>query len=150
MLIDRSRPIRTSLVGLIAVASAAWGASPEPPTPDRVHDAARSTARAQEPIVAGVGSSTITVDAFTDELRTRAGVLPGQYEDAAERRALLDEMVMKQALVEAAWSAGWAARLSCSWARCAALWCPAFLKCRGILTSWLIEAERSRHITSQK
>ena len=56
--------------------------------------------------VARVGDEYITETRFVAEMRQRGGLLPGQYQDAEQRRALLDALVYQQALVAAARNAG--------------------------------------------
>ena len=62
----------------------------------------RSRAAAPSAWLARVGDSYITEAMFVDEMRRRGGRTPGQYQDMVQKRALLDDMVMKRALVVAA------------------------------------------------
>lgn len=52
--------------------------------------------------LARVGDRYITEAMFVDEMRRRGGNTPGQYQDAVQKRALLDDMVQRNALVNAA------------------------------------------------
>jgi parvulin-like peptidyl-prolyl isomerase len=52
--------------------------------------------------VAQVEGDYISTDMFIEEMRRRGGSRPGQYQDLEQKRALLDDMVLKQALVQAA------------------------------------------------
>lgn len=52
--------------------------------------------------VARIGDEYVTVDQFTDEMRRRGGHMPGQYQDLSQRRALLDELLYRRALIKAA------------------------------------------------
>lgn len=52
--------------------------------------------------IAQVGDSYITADMFIAEMHRRGGKTPGQYQDIVQKRALLDDMVLRQALVTAA------------------------------------------------
>lgn len=55
--------------------------------------------------VARVGASYITPAMLQDEMVRRGGHQPGQYQNDAQKRALLDDMLLQQALVDAARSA---------------------------------------------
>lgn len=52
--------------------------------------------------VAQVEGDYISAEMFVEEMRRRGGSQPGQYQDLQQKRALLDDMVLKQALVQAA------------------------------------------------
>ena len=52
--------------------------------------------------VARVGDDYITTAAFTEEMRRRGGTQPGQYQTVEQRRALLDDLVYRRALVTSA------------------------------------------------
>ena len=52
--------------------------------------------------VAQVEGDYISTEMFIDEMRRRGGSRPGQYQDLPQKRALLDDMVLRQALVQAA------------------------------------------------
>ncbi len=52
--------------------------------------------------VARFGDEYVTVDQFTEEMRRRGGHMPGQYQQLEQRRALLDELLYRRALVKAA------------------------------------------------
>ncbi len=52
--------------------------------------------------VAQVEGDYISAEMFIDEMRRRGGSRPGQYQDLQQKRALLDDMVLKQAMVQAA------------------------------------------------
>jgi peptidyl-prolyl cis-trans isomerase C len=52
--------------------------------------------------LARVGDSYITEAMFVDEMHRRGGKTPGQYQDIVQKRALLDDMVLRRALVNAA------------------------------------------------
>jgi parvulin-like peptidyl-prolyl isomerase len=52
--------------------------------------------------LARVGTDYITPAMFIDEMHRRGGKTPGQYQDAVQKRALLDDMVLRRAIVQAA------------------------------------------------
>jgi len=52
--------------------------------------------------VAQVGDAYITPEMFIAEMHRRGGETPGQYQDIVQKRALLDDMVLRQALINAA------------------------------------------------
>ena len=52
--------------------------------------------------VAQVGDGYITPEMFVAEMHRRGGETPGQYQDLAQKRALLDDMVLRRALVASA------------------------------------------------
>jgi len=52
--------------------------------------------------VAQVEGDYISTEMFIEEMRRRVGSRPGQYQDLEQKRALLDDMVLKQAMVQAA------------------------------------------------
>jgi peptidyl-prolyl cis-trans isomerase C len=52
--------------------------------------------------LAKVGDRYITEAMFIDEMHRRGGNMPGQYQDMVQKRALLDDMVLRAALVNAA------------------------------------------------
>lgn len=52
--------------------------------------------------LARVGNAYITEAMFIDEMQRRGGKSPGQYQDMVQKRALLDDMVLRRALVNAA------------------------------------------------
>jgi len=69
---------------------------------------ARGPAPLVEPVpapahwVAQVEGDYISTEMFIDEMRRRGGSRPGQYQGLPQKRALLDDMVLRQALVQAA------------------------------------------------
>lgn len=56
--------------------------------------------------LAQVGNEFITRDEFVAEMERRGGRRPGQYQSVEQRRMLLNEMVIRRALVDAARSEG--------------------------------------------
>lgn len=56
--------------------------------------------------VARIGTHYVTAAMLQDEMRRRGREQPGQYRDDAQKRALLDDMLLQQALVDAARSSG--------------------------------------------
>lgn len=64
----------------------------------------RSDAPVPAAWLARVGDSYITGDMFIAEMRRRGGNTPGQYQDMVQKRALLDDMVLRRAMVNAAHS----------------------------------------------
>lgn len=52
--------------------------------------------------IARVGDEYITPQSFVAEMRRRGGETPGQYQDIVQKRALLDDMVWRRALVSSA------------------------------------------------
>lgn len=52
--------------------------------------------------LARVGDSYITEPMFIAEMQRRGGQTPGQYQDMVQKRALLDDMVLRRAMVNAA------------------------------------------------
>jgi len=52
--------------------------------------------------VAQVEGGFISTAMFVDEMRRRGGLQPGQYRDLAQKRALLDDLVLREAMVQAA------------------------------------------------
>lgn len=52
--------------------------------------------------VARVGDRYVTPGMLQEEMRRRGGLQPGQFQDVAQKRALLDDMLLQQALVQAA------------------------------------------------
>lgn len=56
--------------------------------------------------VARVDDEYISSAMFIDEMRRRGGQRPGQYQDLAQKRALLDELLFRRAVVRAARAAG--------------------------------------------
>lgn len=61
---------------------------------------------AQEPVperwVARIGNQYISADEFVEEMRRRGGERPGRFQEPEQRRQLLDDLVLRQAMVEAA------------------------------------------------
>ncbi|MCG6118526.1 MAG: hypothetical protein MEQ07_10115 [Aquimonas sp.] len=56
--------------------------------------------------VARIDGDYITSEMFIDEMRRRGGLRPGQYQDLAQKRALLDELLFRRAVIRAAREAG--------------------------------------------
>lgn len=52
--------------------------------------------------VARIGDEYVTAAQFEDEMRQRGGTRPGLFQDEAQKRALLDDMLLQRALVQAA------------------------------------------------
>jgi peptidyl-prolyl cis-trans isomerase C len=52
--------------------------------------------------VARIGSEYLTPEMLQQEMRRRGGLQPGQFHDVAQKRALLDDMLLHRALVDAA------------------------------------------------
>jgi len=52
--------------------------------------------------IARVGDEYITPELFIAEMHRRGGETPGQYQDIVQKRALLDDMVLRRALVSSA------------------------------------------------
>ena len=63
--------------------------------------------RADVNVLALVGQTSITDDAFRQEMIRRGGSLPGQYATIEQRRALLNEMILFEAQVERARADGY-------------------------------------------
>jgi len=66
---------------------------------------ARSDVPMPQAWLARVGDSYITEAMFIAEMQRRGGRTPGQYQDMVQKRALLDDMVLRRAMVNAARSA---------------------------------------------
>ena len=60
-----------------------------------------------EVVLAKVNDAVITEKAFVQEMRLRGGTLPGQYHTVAQRKALLDAMIERKAMLLAASNAGY-------------------------------------------
>lgn len=56
--------------------------------------------------VARVDDEYISSAMFVDEMRRRGGLRPGQYQDLAQKRALMDELLFRRAVAKAARAAG--------------------------------------------
>jgi parvulin-like peptidyl-prolyl isomerase len=69
-------------------------------------------ARAEVPAdwLARIGDDYVSEAVFIDEMRRRGGTMPGQYQEVAQRRALLDDLLYQRALAQAALAAGIADR----------------------------------------
>lgn len=81
-------------VGAGWLAARQWPARAAPPPPQ------------SQDWVARIGATYIDVADVTAEMRRRGGERPGLFQDAAAKRALLDDMLVQQALVQAARDAG--------------------------------------------
>ncbi len=56
--------------------------------------------------VARIGGQYVSAEQFIDEMRRRGGERPGQFQDMAQKRALLDDLAYRAALVQAAEDSG--------------------------------------------
>lgn len=56
--------------------------------------------------VARIDGEYITPEMFVEEMRLRGGLRPGQFQDLAQKRALLDELLFRRAVLRAAREAG--------------------------------------------
>lgn len=87
-------PILCALAG----AAGGWFAARQVP--------AGTVAEAPADWIARVDDEYISSAAFVDEMRRRGGLRPGQFQDLAQKRALLDELLFRRAVVKAARAAG--------------------------------------------
>lgn len=60
-----------------------------------------------DPVLASINGHSITRRQFIDEMARRGGKLPGQYQTVEQRKALLDVMVERRAMLMAATAAGY-------------------------------------------
>lgn len=89
--------LATALVALLVGGGLGWSVA------QRGHSEGTPT---PESWVARINDHYISDDAFIDEMRRRGGERPGQFQDMEQKRQLLDDMVYRAALVEAAEQAG--------------------------------------------
>jgi parvulin-like peptidyl-prolyl isomerase len=92
-------PVATLVVGLVLgwfAAGAMKGGVATPPVPSDW--------------IGRVGDDYVSEAGFVEEMKRRGGMMPGQYHDVAQRRALLDDMLYQRALARAATEEGIADR----------------------------------------
>lgn len=91
---DKRQLILGLAIGAVVgwLASAAWQGRSDAPVPAAW--------------LARVGDSYISEAMFITEMQRRGGNTPGQYQDMVQKRALLDDMVLRRAMVNAAYSEG--------------------------------------------
>ncbi|MBB5207153.1 peptidylprolyl isomerase [Chiayiivirga flava] len=67
---------------------------------------AAAHAPAPGPWIARIGDEYVTEAMFVEEMQRRGGSQPGQFQTAEQRRALLDDLIYRRALVDAAHRTG--------------------------------------------